>query len=339
MPDSLRSWAITFPTDTCEIMDIRYIPQLFGLPSASELTELSSGHINRTFLAVCGGERYVLQSLNRAVFHAPEAVMDNISRIERTFSETGSTETAVPHFIACGDKNYAEAEGEVWRIYKYISASADAAANAAAAGRAFGSFIRIMDGRKLSKTPAIEGFHDFDGYFSQLAAKGGIDKDTMNALDKLRDTLGQVFSSSLKKRIIHGDAKTDNIIIADTNTIIDLDTAMYGYAAIDYGDMVRSVCGNGGAELTAIRDITSGFAQGLGGILSDDEIHSLYYGILWLTGELAMRYLIDCRSEKKYFRSKTSAQCLARADELLHQLKQFTAQGREITEVIYSQMK
>lgn len=317
-------------------MDTRNIPTLFGLPEADELTELNAGHINRTFLAVCGGEKYVLQSLNRAVFHAPEAVMDNISRIENAFAKVSGCDIAVPHFIAYGDKNYAVADGEVWRIYRYITATAEAAAEPAAAGRAFGTFIRTMNGSKLNSTPAIEGFHDFDEYFAVLASKNGIDRSVMVTLDKIRHTLGQVFGSSLQKRIIHGDAKADNIIISEKMTIIDLDTVMYGYAAIDYGDLVRSVCKNGITDLSAVRHITAGFAQGLGGILSDDEVNSLYYGILWLTGELAVRYLIDCKSENKYFRGKTSADCLARAEQLLSQLKQFTEHGAELTEIIHS---
>lgn len=317
-------------------MDIRNIPTLFGLHEADTLTELSAGHINRTFLAVCGGKKYVLQSLNKSVFRTPEAVMDNISRIEAAFAEADCSEFAVPHFIAFGDKNYAVADDEIWRIYSYITATADAAAEPAAAGRAFGTFIRIMDGRELSSTPAIEGFHDFDRYFAVLASKNGIDRSVMANLDKLRDTLVQVFGSSLKKRIIHGDAKAANVIISEKMTIIDLDTVMCGYAAIDYGDLVRSVCKNGITDLSDVRDITTGFAQGLGGMLSDDEVNSLYYGILWLTGELAVRYLIDFKSEDKYFRGKTSAECLARAEQLLSQLRQFTEYREELTEIIHS---
>lgn len=317
-------------------MDIRNIPTLFGLPEAEKLTELNKGHINRTFLAVCGGESFILQSLNRSVFRTPEAVMDNISRIEAAFTKADCSEFTVPHFIAFGDKNYAVANEEIWRIYSYITATADAAAEPAAAGRAFGNFIRIMGGRELSSTPAIEGFHDFDRYFAVLASKNGIDRSVMANLDKLRDTLGQVFGSSLQKRIIHGDAKADNVIISEKMTIIDLDTAMYGYAAIDYGDLVRSVCKNGITDLSDVRDITAGFSQGLGGMLSDDEVNSLYYGILWLTGELAVRYLIDFKSEDKYFRGKTSAECLARAEQLLSQLRQFTEYREELTEIIHS---
>lgn len=317
-------------------MDIRNIPALFGLPEAESLTELSAGHINRTFLVVCGNKKYIMQSLNSFVFRSPGTVMDNISRIEAAFQTV--PDIAVPHFIACGDKNYAVADESVWRMYRYIPATAGAAATAAAAGRAFGTFIRAMDGQELSHTPAIEGFHDFDRYFARLSEKNGTERSIMTKLDKLRDTLGQVFTDSLKKRVIHGDAKPDNIIIGDIPTIIDLDTAMYGYAAIDYGDLVRSVC-RGKEQFTAeIRDVTQGFAQGLAGLLGGDEVKSLYYGVLWLTGELAARYLADSLSEERYFRSKSAAECSARAEELLRQLDMFNERGEEIRDIIYSHM-
>ena len=335
-PEIMLSSLMTDYLTRGDTMDIRYIPTLFGLLKADTLTELSAGHINKTFLAECNGERYVLQSVNRAVFCSPVTVMDNISRIESAFAECETSEIAVPHFIAAGDKNYAVADGEVWRMYRYISATADAAVSTAAAGRAFGSFIRIMDGCGVNVAPVIENFHDFDSYFSALTSKRGIDRNIMAKLHRLRDTLGQFFAGELKKRVIHGDAKPDNIIFSERATIIDLDTAMCGHAAIDYGDLVRSVCRSRDTAIDDIKELTKGFSQGLGGILGDDEINSLYYGILWITGELAVRYLIDYRSEVKYFRGKSSADCLARAEELLSRLDFFIAHGEEIRDIILS---
>ena len=319
-------------------MDIRNIPTLFGLPEASELTELNAGHINRTFLADCGGERYILQSLNSSVFRSPEAVMENIGRAEAAIGQPQCRFTAVPHFIACGDKNYAAAVGELWRIYRYVPAAAGAAADAAAAGRAFGEFIRLMDGRELSPVPAIEGYHDFEAYYSELKALGGATADIMQTTDRLREDMERVFGSVLKNRIIHGDAKADNIVMSDPPTIIDLDTVMYGCAAIDYGDLVRSVW-DGNADLSAVRQVTAGFAEGLGGILTDDEVSSLYYGILRSTGELAVRYLADSLRENRYFRGRSRAQCLARAEELLAQLSRFRRHESGLKELIQQEFR
>ena len=120
--------------------------------------------------------------------------------------------------------------------------------------------------------------------------------------------------ADVPKRSIHGDAKADNIIIGEPCSVIDLDTMMQGYAAIDYGDMVRS------ADISRLDELTKGFAEGLDGLLTEKEVKSLYYGVLWVTGELAVRYLIDVYSEKPYFKGKTREQCRERADSLVKQL-------------------
>jgi hypothetical protein len=108
---------------------------------------------------------------------------------------------------------------------------------------------------------------------------------------------------------------------------------MSGYAAIDFGDMVRSVMREGVPDMTAARDLTKGFAKGLGGLLTKSEVGSLYYGILWAVGELAVRYLTDYITGEGYFR-RSSGECLARADQLLGQLRGFMAMGGQITEMI-----
>nr|WP_295089146.1 phosphotransferase [Ruminococcus sp.] len=311
------------------------MPTLFGLQEARKLTKFSTGHINSTFLAECGNKKYVLQSINKSVFQSPRVVMDNISRIEKAFADI--SDISVPHYISCGEKNYAVVNDDLWRIYCYIPSTSNAAIDVITAGRLFGSFIRIMDEWELNPTPVIDGFHDFDRYFATLSSKNGVDLNILTKLDKFRDTLEQVFTGSIKKRIIHGDAKPDNIIIGGTPTIIDLDTVMRGYVAIDYGDLVRSVCQGKELNIQQVREITQGFLQGLERLITTGEVNTLYYGVLWLTSELAVRYLIDSLSEVKYFRGKSSADCLTRAEELLRQLDMFTAHQEELKYVILSE--
>lgn len=109
------------------------------------------------------------------------------------------------------------------------------------------------------------------------------------------------------------------MVTGESCTIIDLDTAMRGYAAIDYGDAVRSVMG-ANCDKSRIEEVKRGFLSGAGESLSQAETESLPYGVLYTVGELAARYLIDCYSENRYFRDKTLEQCRKRADELMTQL-------------------
>ena len=323
-------------------MDMTNIPLLFGVNGKTEISPVTSGHINATYLVSAEDGEYILQSLNRAVFRSPETVMANIAAVESAFSRSGAEDVCLPEFLSSEGRNYAEYDGGFWRMYRYARSGGEVRNKEELAGYAFGTFIKALSGSKVKLAPAIEGYHDFNGYFSMLTSLAGsdgmksIDSSVLGRLGSLSETLSGVFTADIPKRIIHGDAKTDNVIIGEKCTVIDLDTAMSGYAALDYGDMVRSVCGIGYADLDRISSVTDGFARGLGGLLSGDETDTLYYGVLWATGELAARYLADHIAEERYFVNRSRAECLGRAHELLRQLNMFINSGDEIMEMIHS---
>ena len=128
--------------------------------------------------------------------------------------------------------------------------------------------------------------------------------------------------------MIHGDAKADNIIFGEIPTVIDLDTVMLHYCAIDYGDMVRSA-----EDMDEVREITAGFAKGLGGLLTPAEVQSLYYGALWVTAELAMRYSTDALTGEGYF-GKSREDCEKRCSQLRHKLDWLKENEKQIREII-----
>lgn len=320
---------------------------MFGVDNITKISEINGGHINRTFIAETENNcSYILQSLSSAVFHRPEAVMENIGKIVRIFDKNANDKVTVSNYLCTAEGvNFIENDGEVYRVYEYSAAVSDITDRCYLMGFSFGTFIRLLSGKNTHLEITIEKFHRFSSYFSNLVAADHnctlkkIDKGIMAKLGSVKETVSQIFTVDFPKRNVHNDAKIDNIIFGEKCTIIDLDTAMEGYAAIDYGDMIRSVCVGGQLDFTVIRDVTYGFADGLGGILTEDEIYSLYYGILYVTGELAVRYLIDYLSDEKYFKGKSSSDCLCRANELLKQLNLFITHGDDITAIIYKAFK
>lgn len=248
-----------------------------------------------------------MQSLNRNVFRNPDTVMDNIKKIEQVFGNSGQDRITIPHYLTAGEKSFIEVNGEVWRVYEYAEQSELPENHDYITGYAFGKFINLLNRENIVLKDTIDNFHDFDRYYKRLPA------DIMKRFDSLRGKL-EIFSN-IPKRNVHNDAKTDNIIFGEKITIIDLDTSMSGFVAIDYGDMIRS-----GRN---IENITKGFADGLDGILTSVEINSLYYGILYVTAELAARYIIDYISAERYFITKTPDQCRKRAEDLIAQLEYF----------------
>ncbi|SEL04335.1 Predicted kinase, aminoglycoside phosphotransferase (APT) family [Ruminococcus sp. YRD2003] len=307
-------------------MEIERIAVLFGVAGICGISEVVTGHINRTYIVTAESGRYVLQSLNHSVFPRPEAVMSNIAQVAAAFAD--QNDVRVPHFLTCNGRNFAESDGDIWRMYAFCEDSARGG-ELRRTGYAYGTFIRVMSCSGAQIQQVIDGFHNYDRYYARLTA---VCTDIPPELTALRERLSRSFEG-VPVRVIHGDAKTDNVIVGEPCTILDLDTVMLGAAALDYGDMVRSVCTHG-VDAEAVRELTEGFRAGLGVLLTDAEKASLFSGILWVTGELALRYLTDYYSEERYFVGKTREQCLKRSRELLGQLGGFLEAEQDIRRII-----
>lgn len=274
---------------------MKTILEKFGLGDAESLSELSTGHINRTYLCEYDRRKYILQSLNCDIFRSPEIIMRNISAVESAFEKYSDEMVFVPHYLSCDGRNYIEHNGEIWRIYEYTDGNSGYSPYRH--GFAVGRFLKIVNsaGIRLKNTLNL---HDFG-------------------------------NMKLPLRNIHGDTKADNIIFGERLTVIDLDTVMQGYICADYGDMIRSVTAEK-FSLTAVSEATKGFAKGLDGLLTTEEIDSLYSGIVMIISELAERY----SGGQKNFPNKTAEQCLARERELKSQLEAIESCGNEIREII-----
>ena len=303
-------------------MGIENVIEKFGI-SAREYVSLERGHINLTFLVTSQtGEQYVLQMINPQVFNSPEAVMLNISEIGSAFEHEAKLK--VPNFLRCDGKNYAEYNGDIWRMYVYTPV-VESVEKCYRAGFSHGRFINVMSRNGVNLETVLPFFHNYERYVEKLRAVCH-DKAVTERFSDMGKRLAEVFEG-VPKRNIHGDAKADNIIIGEPCTVIDLDTAMHGYAAIDYGDMIRS------ADMSDIERLTQGFAEGLDGLLTEREVSTLYYGVLWVTAELAARYYTDVYSDIRYFVGKSREQCHERAESLISQLDRFEGMKREFAEM------
>ena len=266
----------------------------FGIADIISVNELKTGHINKTYCVECRSGKYILQSLNRDIFRNPEIVMNNIVLIERAFQ--AETEIAIPHYLQCNGENYTEQGGEIWRICGYIEEKPDVACKNYLHGYAVGRFLYVVNSADFEfETPV--NLHNFE-------------------LD-------------LPLRNIHGDTKADNIIFGEKTAIIDFDTAMRGYVCTDYGDMIRSVTTEN-LDLQAISDATRGFADGIGGIITDSEKNTLYSGIVLIIAELARRY----HGGNRNFPNKTPEQCLEREKQLMNQLEWISGHKSDIINII-----
>jgi hypothetical protein len=248
---------------------VRAVASGFRFPGEiSGIAPHGNGHINQTYCVTChaagASARYILQRINRNVFHDPAAVMQNIARVTTHLAAqlAGRPDgdrralTLVP--ARDGNNSFVDADGETWRAYRFIEdtktceslASPDQAFQVA---RAFGRFQRQL--AQLPEPPLHETIPDFHHTPRRFAAletavqtdvcnRALLAKSEINFALTRRPIAATLLDADLPQRITHNDTKLNNVLF-DAATgeglcVIDLDTVMPGLALYDFGDMVRT---------------------------------------------------------------------------------------------------
>ena len=196
------------------------------------------------------------------------------------------------------------------------------------AGLAFGGFHAAVADMEDDLEPVIDGFHDLPRYLAALweaAPEACPEVDFVAARDAFR--FPEV------RAVIHGDCKVNNLLFhpeeARVTHLIDLDTAMHGHPAWDFGDLVRSVA-SGAEEAGAAPDVSletfervaRGFARGAGGI-ADPRAFAAAPG--HMSFMLGVRFLTDHCTGDRYFRVAYRGQNLERARSQLDAARRFDA--------------
>ena len=289
-----------------------------------EIRPLPGGHVNRTF--ALGHDRFVLQCINGHVFTNPEGVMRNLARLL-----TRHAGIVAPIPTRAGAPWATDEAGELWRLFPFaegrnLQALPDALVEPA--GFAFGGFHAAVAGMDDELEPVIDGFHDLPRYleaFWEATPEASRDVDFVANRDAFRfPDVGAV---------IHGDCKVNNLLFHPKEPrvthLIDLDTAMRGHPAWDFGDLVRSVAS--GAEeaasalhvsLGTFERVARGFARGAGGIVDPKAFAAAPGHMSFMLG---VRFLTDHCTGDRYFRVAYRGQNLERAHSQFDAARRFDA--------------
>ena len=317
---------------------------LKGTPVSCEL--YGNGHINTTCLVRTDtGNKYILQKINRHVFHDPEALMRNIAAVtgflRRSVTDSRSVLNLVP--TRNGEPFHRDEDGEIWRVYDYVSGSivlerAETPYDFRESGAAFGRFQRqLTDFDATSLIETIPKFHDTPHRYAQL--KEAIKKDTAGRVKDAereisfameRESCAQTLmclqtDGTLPLRVTHNDTKLNNVLFdRDTRKalcVIDLDTVMPGLAVNDFGDSIRFGASTAAEDETDLDKVslslelfeayTVGYLSNSG--LTDAERACLCDGAKMMTLECGIRFLADYLSGDVYFRTARPGHNLDRA--------------------------
>jgi len=333
-----------------------------------------NGHINDTYLVTCHRDalpvRYILQHINRHVFHDPTAVMQNIERVTAHLAaqvagdpdSSRRTLTLVP--ANDGRAWYVDSEGETWRAYHFINGArshdtAESTQLAFQAARSFGRFqqqLASLPPPRLHET--IPDFHHTPRRF--VALLQAIQADSCNRASQAKPEIefalahesitGVLLAAHLPERITHNDTKLNNVLFDDGTgegiCVIDLDTVMPGLALYDFGDLVRTTTSPAAEDerdlskvcmqFPMFEALVRGYLSTAGEFLSEAEKNLLAFSGKLITFEVGIRFLADYLAGDTYFKVHRAGHNLDRCHTQFRLVESIEHQEEEMNRLVES---
>ena len=157
--------------------------------------------------------------------------------------------------------------------------------------------------------------------------------DAANRLgDRVERELAAVDADRLPRRVMHNDAKLDNVLVdattGDIACIVDLDTVMPGTVLNDFGELTRTAATHAAEDEPDLAEIAldrarfaalaAGYLAGSVPWMLESERECLALAGPLLTLENAVRFLTDHLDGDVYFRVHHAGQNEQRARAQLH---------------------
>ena len=259
--------------------------------------------------------------------------------------------------------------GGWWRMYELIEdvateVTASSTDQVFRAAQAFGRFQGML--ADLPPPPLFEtipSFHDTVSRFDALDRVLGGEPAGAGAAARRRQAQAEIQAAAahrglasrlieaaargVPQRIVHNDCKISNILFdrpsGEALCVVDLDTAMPGLAAFDFGDMARSMAHRADedardpesieVDLELFGALASGYLDGARS-LTAGERRSLVDGALVLTLEQAVRFLTDHLQGDVYFRVERPGQNLDRCRVQFALLESLLDRSRDLQRIV-----
>lgn len=339
-----RPRGFSFEVTYLQIEKATYAFQLDGEPVSCR--EFGHGHINYTLkIDTDTGAEYVLQRINKYVFHEPAQLMANAAAITGYIRERVDDPRLALHFIPTweGLFYHLDEAGEYWRMYDFVGgfcldtpqSDMDFYQSALAFGR-FQHLLSDFPAETLFET--IPEFHNTIDRYRKLKASAMADPlgrlassradlDFALAQEEMGSTLQRMREAgTLPLRVTHNDTKLNNVLL-DKSTreslcVLDLDTVMPGLSVYDFGDSIRFGAATAaedekntekmGLDLHLFQVYTQGYLEAATA-LTDREIEMLPMGAFVMTLEVGVRFLTDYLDGDLYFKTAYPEHNLVRA--------------------------
>lgn len=355
------------------------IAQRFAIQGhAEQIQRFGSGHINDTYLVQCRGgcqRFYILQRLNPNVFHRPDSVMRNISRVTRHLQVkqgVGSDRCALTLVPTLASETHTlDLSGAAWRMYLFVegTVSYDEPPNTEVArevAKAFGEFQRdLLDLPPTLLSEPLPDFHHTRKRYDALLES--VAEDRVGRLsdcgDEVRFIQARANDTSVlislaeagaaPIHVTHNDTKINNVLLdmatGRRKCVIDLDTVMPGLTLYDFGDLVRTATCTAPEDETDLsrvtidlelfRAVTEGYLEAIGAHLSPVEREHLVFAGKLITLETAIRFLTDHLNGDRYFKVHRSDHNLYRCRAQLRLVEEIERNLVEMERIVQATLR
>ena len=328
----------------------------YGLAeSECSILVYGNGLINQTWKIICAGKEYLLQQINHQVFRHPPDIMDNYRLLSGYFKTNHPDYLFVAPLTTMDNRNYVMDEKNYYRMFPFVENSyscneVSKPALAYEASRQFGKFTKLLsafDPAQLHIT--LPDFHNLTLRYQQfaLATQAGNKQRIGKSAESITSLINQkeivaAFEkikqySSFKRRVIHHDAKINNVLFDHKNDkglcVIDLDTVMSGYYISDAGDMLRTYLSPVSEEESDFsrigireeyfREVVKGYLGEMHSELSETEKQYFVFAGKFAIYMQALRFLTDYLNNDLYYTTKYDGHNLSRANNQIVLLKKF----------------
>lgn len=281
----------------------------FPIADVQSIQPVGSGTVSRTYRVETRAGSFVLQRIGDVI---PDAAIQDMAIVTARLAAQGMSVPALVHTFT-GELFARDTEGGRWRVYPWIQGRVlDAlpdAAMAKEAGRLIGVLHRAFVEIDYRPQGSIPHFHDTAFIVNELR---GVQHALPTA--QLRAIATEIISilpaiilddaaTGEPRMLIHADLKISNIVFNEAAIavgVIDFDTLLSHYRAIDLGDGFRSWCNRtaeddpfGVFDISFFAAAEEGYTAGWGKPLTAKERRVHLRATKQIALEVASRFLID----------------------------------------------
>ncbi|REE82284.1 phosphotransferase family enzyme [Lutibacter oceani] len=348
------------------------------LSKLDSFSELSSGHINDTFLIKTkGAHDFVLQRLNSYVFkNAKQVILNKVKVSEYIKTQINLTSNHKSQHVLSFIKTlnnlpyYEDKDGDFWNLSIYIKNSktfekVESKEIAFEGGKLFGEFLNLTNGLNVNEiVEIIPDFHKMSFRYKQFyealknASKNRIElasieiKKVYTLKNEMHILQNLIATGKIPLRITHNDTKISNALFSEANKglcVIDTDTVMPGIIHYDFGDAVRTICNTSNEDETDLnkvlfnikffKDFTKGFLEKTHKELTLLDVQNLALAAKTITFIMGLRMLTDFLNNDVYYKTAYKFHNLDRAKNQFKLVDEISENFNKMNEITFMEFK